>query len=71
MFTSRHDCSVKVHQAGGADDVTSLGLSQPLPDEMFHGGRLGGLRAVLRFELAPDGFDPPPSLEETRSPSPS
>ena len=29
---------------------------------MFHGGRLGGLRAVLRFELAPDGFDPPPEL---------
>ena len=30
----------------------SLGFSQALPDEMFHGGRLGGLRAVLRFELA-------------------
>ena len=29
---------------------------------MFHGGRLGGLRAVLRFELAPDGVDPPPEL---------
>ena len=29
---------------------------------MFHGGRLGGLCAVLRFELAPDGADPPPEL---------
>ena len=29
---------------------------------MFHGGRLGGLCAVLGFELAPDGADPPPEL---------
>ena len=45
-----------------SDTTKSLGLSQSLPDEMFHGGRLGGLRAVLRFELAPDGVDPPPEL---------
>ena len=40
----------------------ALGFAQSLPDEMFHGGRLGGLRSVLRFELAPDGVDPPPEL---------